>query len=218
MRNNYLCIWSSSYDRGLENLLDIWPEVIKAVPKAELNITYGWNLYDAAYPDNPERHAWKAKVDQKMNQPGIHHLGRIGQRDMVALLKQTGLWTYPTDFDEISCITAMKCQIYGVIPVVMDKAALKETVEHGTKLKGDINDPKVKKEYTKILIGWLKDHNRQKAVRKAMTQDSATKYSWDGIAKEWLDEFKKPSVLTKQETKAFKDFVFKEVDKNEKRR
>lgn len=217
MRNNYACFWGSSYDRGLEHLLDIWPEVKKAVPQAELHIYYGWNLYDAAYPDNSERHAWKVKIDQKMNQPGITHHGRVGQKQLLIDMKKYGLWTYPTDFDEISCITAMNSQILGVIPVTMNKAALKETVRYGTKLKGDINDPRIKTAYTLALIEWLKNHGAQKETRREMMEESKKLFSWEGVAKDWIDEFNKPSTITKEKEIAFKDFVFKKVvNKNEK--
>ena len=46
MRNNKLCIYGSSYDRGLEHLLKLWPDVIKEVPNAQLRIFYGWILFD----------------------------------------------------------------------------------------------------------------------------------------------------------------------------
>lgn len=214
MRNYYSCLWSSSYDRGIEHLLEIWPDVKKAVPQAELNITYGWNLFDAAFPDNPERHAWKAEINKMMNQPGIKHLGRIGQKDMIELLKKTSIWAYPTNFQEISCISAMKAQLYGSIPVTMDYAALKETVKFGVKVKGDIADPKVKEVYKLELIGWLKDVKKQEKERVHMMKWAYAQFGWSKVAGEWVEEFKTPRIISKEKEIAFKDFVFKKVVKD----
>lgn len=203
MRNNQRCIWTSSYDRGLDHLLSIWPEVLKEVPTAELYITYGWQTFDAVHRDNPERHAWKEQMSKLMAQQGITHLGRVGQAQMVELLKESGIWSYPTDFEEISCISAMKAQVYGAIPVTMTKAALNETVQYGSKVGGDISDPEVKKTYLSELVAWLKDDQRQEATRKIMMPWAKKTYDWAGVAEEWTAEFKTPS---RKETE-FKEYV-----------
>ena len=46
-RNPYAVIYGSSYDRGLEQLLEMWGDVKKEVPQAELHVCYGWNTFDA---------------------------------------------------------------------------------------------------------------------------------------------------------------------------
>jgi len=48
MRHKHWVIYTSSYDRGLEHLLKMWPDVKKAVPDAELHIFYGW-IYLSAF-------------------------------------------------------------------------------------------------------------------------------------------------------------------------
>lgn len=211
MRNPKQCIWTSSYDRGLNHLLDVWPEVLKEIPDAKLIITYGWNLYDAAFPNNPERKAWKEKINKQMEQKGIEHRGRIGQREMVKLLQESGIWAYPTDFDEISCISAMKAQIYGAIPVTMKKAALKETVKWGELVPGDINDPKVKEIYTKFLIDWLKYPDNQEKTRQIMMEEAPKLFSWKGVAKNWQEEFAKPKVYSTEWAQEVWDRLPKEL-------
>src|SRR3990172_5678236 len=136
MRNPKLCIYGSSYDRGLEHLLKLWPNVVKEVPDAKLEIFYGWFLFDRVFGDNPERQAWKEKINKLMEQQGITHLGRISHGACVEEHKKAGIWTYPTHFGEINCITAMRAQVYGSIPVVIDYAALHETVQYGIKVEG----------------------------------------------------------------------------------
>jgi len=190
MRNPYRCIYTSSYDRGLEHLLKIWPDVKKAVPKAELHVFYGWMLFERFYGDNPERMAWMKKMNELMEQDGITHHGRVSQSDVAKEMEKSGVWAYPTHFGEISCITAMKAQALGSIPVIIDYAALETTVKFGVKVKGDIYDKETKKKYTEELVAILKNHKKQEEIRKPMMKWAREYYKWSNIAKQWSDLFK----------------------------
>lgn len=187
-KDPHLIVYGSSYDRGLEHLLKMWPEIRQAVPDARLRVFYGWNLFDVGYRDNPERMAWKDKINTLMTQPGIVHLGRISHDAVVKEFEMAGVWAYPTHFGEISCITAMKAQAYGAIPVVIDYAALKETVQFGVKVKGDIYDQETKELYKGALIALLNDEKHQEEVRKEMVS-WAKKFAWENVAKQWHEEF-----------------------------
>ena len=64
-------IYASSYDRGLQHLLKIWPEVVKKYPDATLDVFYGWNLFDTAFRNNPERMNWKDRMNEQMKSIGV---------------------------------------------------------------------------------------------------------------------------------------------------
>jgi FkbM family methyltransferase len=201
VRNPHRIIYGSSYDRGLEHLLKMWPDIRKEIPDAELHIYYGWNLFDLGYSDNPERMAWKEKMNGLMQQDGITHLGRISHEAVIIENREAGIWAYPTHFGEISCITAMKAQAYGAIPVVVDYAAVSETVQHGIKVRGDIYDPETKEEYKKALISILKDTELQEKIRKPMMDWAKDYFAWSKVARQWDEEFKKEETV---EDKAMK--------------
>lgn len=184
-------IWTSSYDRGLEHLLEIWPDVIKEVPDAQLHIFYGWKLFRHFYKDNPERMAWMKKMENLMQQKGITHHGRVSQPEIEEWYKKCGIWAYPTHFYEINCISAIKAQLWGAVPVCINYAALNETVKHGKKVEGDIWDPDTKKEYTKELVAALKDKKWQDEQRKKMMPWAKDNYSWKKVAEQWTKQFKK---------------------------
>lgn len=180
--------WGSSYDRGLKQLLFMWPEIIEKYPDAQLHICYGWDLFMIAHHNNPERMLWKKSVDSLMNQMGITHHGRVGQEKLSEIRKQCGIWAYPTDFDEINCITALQCQNDGLVPVVINKAALSETVQSGIKVDGEIHNPKTAQLYLQELLDIMGDQKRwvtesQKAIIFAKN------YDWQTIAKRWQQEF-----------------------------
>lgn len=190
VRDPHLIVYGSSYDRGLEHLLAMWPEIKEAVPDAKLNIFYGWDLFDVGYRDNSERMAWKERMNELMKQDGITHLGRISHEAVKKEFEKAGIWAYPTHFGEISCITGMKAQAYGAVPCVVNYAALQETVQYGVKIEGDIWDPETKELYKGALIALLNDEKHQEEVRKEMMPWAQEKFAWSNVAKQWDEEFR----------------------------
>ena len=180
------CIWTSSYDRGLQHLLDIWGDVKKEVPNAELRVFYGWQLFDKFYSNNPERMNWKNKIETKMKELGVYHGGRLEQGEIEKEYKKAGILVYPTDFFEINFISGIKAQVFGAVPVTMNYAALKETIQFGIKVEGDIWDKETKEIYKKALI----DTMRKDFKREEMKKWAREKYSWTKIINLWIKEFK----------------------------
>lgn len=185
-------IYASSYDRGLEHLLNMWSEIKRQLPEVELHVFYGWNLFDAIMHNNPERQEWKKRMNEKMKQDGIFHHGRVSHKELVENFKVSGVWAYPTHFGEISCQVAMMAQANGCVPVVMDYAALQETVKFGDKVKGDIYEPEVQDKYVKTLVQrvrWLKDEQKDaESFRKEMVKWAKHEFNWDNIAKSWTHD------------------------------
>ena len=185
--------YGSSYDRGLEHLLAMWPEIIKAFPTAELHVFYGWDLYDKAFQNNPERLAWKARMNDDMTQTGITHHGRVSKAELAKGQDICGIWAYPTHFGETNCITALDCQYHGCVPVVMDLAALSETVQSGVKVEGDIYDEETQAAYLQALLE-LMGNPVKWAAEQAKGREFAPRFSWSNIAKTWVQVFTDPAV------------------------
>ena len=190
LRNTKRVIYTSSYDRGLEHLLLIWPEVKKAVPEAELHVFYGWQLFVQAYHDNPGSMAWKNKMVELMGADGIIEHGRVPQPQILEEMLKSGIWAYPTHFGEINCITAQKAQALGCIPVVVNYAALTTTVQFGVKVEGDIYEKSTREVYQKELIEALKNEEWQETVRVPMIAWANSTFVWANTAKQWDAEFK----------------------------
>src|SRR3954452_1742873 len=51
------CVYSSSPDRGLDVLLELWPAIRERVPAAELHVYYGWETYDRIAERSPRLRA-----------------------------------------------------------------------------------------------------------------------------------------------------------------
>lgn len=55
--------------------------------------------------------------------------GRVGWEEIAKELKEAAIWLYPTNFDEISCVSAMEAMAAGCLCVSTDYAALAETLK-----------------------------------------------------------------------------------------
>jgi glycosyltransferase involved in cell wall biosynthesis len=188
MRNNKRIIYTSSYDRGLLHLLEMWPQVREQVPDAELHVFYGWQLFKQFYKDNPASMKWMEKMNALMEQDGITDHGRVSQPVLKKEIEKSGIWAYPTHFGEINCISAIKAQAYGAEPVVVNYAALQETVQFGRKVEGDIYDKETKEKFLKELVEALKNPMSDEK-RSEMMKWAQEKYSWENVAKSWNEVF-----------------------------
>ena len=184
-------IFASSPDRGLDTLLEVWPDVVSAVPDAKLNIYYGFNeWFNRRYVGDTKMLEWRSWAEDYMaNEPSINYIGRVGQSELSKAFAEAGVWAYPTEFGEISCITAMKAQCSGAIPVCSRYGALDETVNHGIKL-GSVATPDIdKSEFTTALIDMMQSGSKQNLIRVQMMSDARCGYGWKQVVDGWLKEF-----------------------------
>lgn len=176
--------YQSSYDRGLEWVLKMWPDIKRQYPDATLDVAYGWNTFLAMLSNNPERMSWRDKIISLLDQPGITEHGRLSKRELSGLRKQMGVWVYPTHFTEINCIGALECQQDGCVPCVMDYCALKETVGAGARVSGDIYDKETQRLYLDTLLELMGDEKLWK-TEQARGIEFAKDYDWAIIADKW---------------------------------
>ncbi len=131
-RNTSKFVYSSSPDRGLINLLKIWPEIRKKIPDAELHIFYGWEgcmkLGATADPGWTDRYRKIRKQFLDLRyQSGIVERGRVNHETIALEMLSAGAWVYPSAFDETGCLNAAKSLAAGCVPVCTPRAALNET-------------------------------------------------------------------------------------------
>jgi glycosyltransferase involved in cell wall biosynthesis len=187
-REEFRCFYSSAIDRGLDILLDMWPKIKEKVPKATLHIYYGFQTFKALNKHNPERMRYVNNIEKKMNDMaslGVVYHGRVSHDELADEMLKSDVWLYPTYFPEISCITAMKAQAAGAIPVCTDYAALDETVQYGKKIGGDIYIEEIQAEFINAAVEVLNNSKFKKEQRKLMMPWAQDKFSWTNVAKEW---------------------------------
>lgn len=187
-RNAHRCLYTSSQLRGLEILYDIWPEVLKEVPDATLDVYYGWKTFDNSLRDNPERMAWKDKMVQMAKRlPNVTDYGRIGHDQIAKEMSQSGIFAYPCIFPEVYCISLIKSMAAGMYPVTSDYAVLKDFNITGTQVHLGKNIKQFKKEYTKQLITALKESHKPK---ESSVDQIRRLFAWSETASGWNEEMK----------------------------
>jgi glycosyltransferase involved in cell wall biosynthesis len=188
-RDPHKIIYASSHVRGLAYLYEIWPEVKKAVPDATLDVYYGRESYDAVHKGNPERMKWMDGMISKAKElEGVTDHGKASQETIVKEGFRSGIWAYPCPFPEIYCITAIKSQASGAVPVASNYAALDETIQFGHKQEfGEFDDGDLAK-YRDALIWWLQHPEEQEKVRPKMIEWARTQ-SWRKTAEGWHADF-----------------------------
>jgi glycosyltransferase involved in cell wall biosynthesis len=189
VREPHRMVYSSSYDRGIDRLLKLFPDIKEKVPDATLDIYYGFDVYDKRMnmllsQGSPEGQALKENKErllELMKQEGVTHKGRVTQQEIINAYFGAGIWAYPTGFFEISCITGMIAQSCGAIPVVSDYAALSETVQRGVKLPMGYTDEKYVEEVVRMMD--------EKFDRQEMMDWARKTYDIKPLAKEWDEIF-----------------------------
>lgn len=177
-RDPFKLIYSSSPDRGLLELLEIYKRAKEREPRLNLTVTYGWNYFDIL--TTPTMRAWADKVKRLLDQDGVTMLGRIPQAELYREFMTAGIWCYPTNFTETNCITCMEAQALGAIPLTNPYWALKENVQHGILLEGfPGTEPLTKARYTARLLHLAGDHKMQEAIRSEMMPWARKTFDWE---------------------------------------
>ena len=190
-----LMVYGSCYSRGLHVLLTHWRSIRAAVPSARLRIFYGWQTIEKTKPEQCRR--LRRMLAPLMAQEGITHLGRIGHQDVAREYAAAGIWAYPCLFAETSCISAMKAQAAGAVPVVISSGALRETVNFGFKTMRGRTDfaglptpPRIVEEWLAGLIDMLRSPERQARIRREMIPASRRRFAWTNVVEQWEREFR----------------------------
>ncbi len=172
--NPYSCIYGSSYDRGLEILLDAWPEIIGEFPRATLDIYYGTSYLKVGRPD------LERKLRRKMSSlKGVVDRGQVGHEELNCAYAKASLWPYPCIIPEVFCITALRAQFSGVVPVVLQHYALRETVRYGYRCE-DLKD------FLPMFREALKNAPEiSLESRKQMQAFINEEFTWKTIAQKW---------------------------------
>ncbi len=190
-RNPYKLVYASTPFRGLDVLLDIFPEIRKAVPEAELHLFTSMAVYGM---DKSEDEARYGELYARARQPGVRLRGSVSQADLARELGECALMLYPNHFPETSCIAAIEAQAAGVPVVTSQLGALPETVadgETGICIEGDARSAEYRQAFVESAINLLIDPDRLAKMSRAARERAFERYPWSRIAEEWLQEFER---------------------------
>lgn len=177
----------SAYYRGLECLLGMWPQIREQVPDATLDVYYGWQSWVSAQGEDALYHRICNQLEALKDQ-GVTEHGRVSHVELAERMRETCVWAYPTQFEEINCITALKANMAGCKPVVTDVGALKETAGPNAvfvESKRIYNDDYSKAKFVKAIVDALQNPQSDEDIQRQ--KDWAQDYEWSRIAKQWAE-------------------------------
>jgi len=188
VRNPKRLLWASSPDRGLKELLDIFERAKEQVSDLELHIFYGMDNIDKICGGDrakyPWRESWK-QYDRAHAMPGVTWRGRIGQEQLAREYLASGIWCYPTWFQETSCISCMEAQALGAIPITNPIWATGYNVRHGIFIEGTPSDRMVLSRYVDAVVRVALNPDGQEGMRQVMMPEARQRLSWETIADQW---------------------------------
>lgn len=185
-------LYTSSPDRGLEQLLTLWPQVREQVPEAVLAFCYA-DVYNAVADQQPEIAAHRTRLKQLIDQtPGATPLGSLPQPKLAELMCSSRVWAHPSwaangePFHETSCIGAMEAQAAGCHVVASCWGALPETVRYGQLLGGrGPGDPVWEQGMVNAIVAGLQDANVGQAAVE-LAPKAVQELSWAGVAQDFI--------------------------------
>ncbi len=202
-KDQYLMVNTSSPDRCMDVLPELFKRVKERVPQARLKWAYGFDIYDLMFQGDPEKTKWKNDTLKAMEDAGIENLGRLSQRECAKLYMEASVFAYPTEFAEIDCISVKKAQACGAIPVTTDFGALKESVVaydgiiHSSKTKDTwakpyqftygIEDEALKQEWVDRAVQILTNPMNENSI--VLLKEWTKKFDYSLIAKQWIQNW-----------------------------
>jgi len=195
-------IYASCPARGLLHVLRMWPAIKRAVPHARLDVYHGFTpVYDAMaqlYPGLNEirRDVLRLLDDIEKREGGVCFHGMVGHHRLAEGFAGAGVWVYPTETPETSCITAMKALAMGCLPVTSGYAVLGETLGgrdfgpvHAVK---PIGTSRWRLSTFRRRVIWAMKNGGSRALmakRLEFARWARQRYSWKAVARDWMDLF-----------------------------
>ena len=133
----YKFIYSSFPNRGLLQLLQMWPKIYKREPKSNLHIYSNINgkwVNDVA----GDQIIIIKELLNSLKGMNIFYHGWVSKQELSVAWLTSDIWFYPCTFMETFCLTALEAALSRTLAVCTNLAALKNTVsDRGILIDGD---------------------------------------------------------------------------------
>jgi len=187
-RNPYKLIYSSTPFRGLDVLLEVFPQIKKFVPEAELHVFSSMKVYNNKNIEEDKK--WEHLYKKAKETDGVVYHGTVTRKELAKHMKSSAVLAYPNHYPETMCITAAEAVVAGTPIVTSNKAALPETIPKGCAIliNGDAHTEEYKKEFVNAVVGILQNKALWEEMHNAC-KGYEIPFSWEVISKEWVKEF-----------------------------
>ncbi|MEB2309472.1 MAG: glycosyltransferase [Candidatus Brocadiaceae bacterium] len=181
-RDRNRLVYVSRPNRGLDVLLQLFPQIRQRIPDAELHV------YTYQLPDD----IMGAQITPLIQQPGVYMRGSLPKTALATELSVARVMLYPCTFYETSCIAAIEAQASGTPVVASTLAALPETVLNdvsGYLIPGDPYTAEFGHHFIETVVNLMNDDEAWERLSRGARHRTESLYDWNAIAKDWLEEF-----------------------------
>ena len=221
-------IYSSFPNRGLLELLKMWPKIYNKFPTATLfiysNVDNEWS--NKVEPEKMKQ--IKQLLEDYGENMGIFYNGWVSKKELAESWKTADIWFYPCTFQETFCLTALEAAASKTFAITNGLAALQNTVSvRGITIEGDATTEEWQNRALEILFKYI-SNNPEIVIEKDMLILENYKWSktltWKSQADKLLNKYVIPNGLYEYKSmynwthdlpngskKIFKDILYKFV-------
>jgi predicted O-methyltransferase YrrM len=191
-------IYSSFPNRGLLQLLQMWPTIYYKYPDSTLHIYSDVNnkWSNDVEPDKMELiKNLLLQYNYTKNGLGIYYHGWVPKKELAEAWTTSDIWFYPCTFMETFCLTALEAASSCTLCVTNDLAALQNTVgRRGVIIEGDATTNEWKQRALDSLLRIMdKENINEKNQLIEINHEWSKTLSWESQAKHMLEQYIYPN-------------------------
>ncbi len=190
-KNDYQFIYSSFPNRGLLQLLQMWPTIYAKYPTSSLYIYSDVNNKWSNDVEPKKMSDIRALLERFKEGYNIHYKGWVNKKELSDAWLTSDIWFYPCTFMETFCLTALEAASSKTFVVTNDLAALQNTVgDRGCIIKGDASTDEWQTKALEQLFYYMDKKNiDSKKVLINKNIEWATNLSWKTQANKLLEKY-----------------------------
>jgi len=190
------CIFMGTPERGLGNLLTVWPEIKRQIPHASLHLYSSYLGWQMKATDNQEMMAsYQDKLDELVKDYNVTYYGHTNAAGIRQAQLEAEVYLYPTNFYETCCMSVLEGMYCGVIPVATARAALMEKVV--TRVTGfpvpaiGADSERYQELFIQQAVNALDMPNDQREDYQRNCHRYASRFTYDELVHGWVREWKR---------------------------
>jgi glycosyltransferase involved in cell wall biosynthesis len=175
-------IYTSAPDRGLLNLLNMWPSIKKIKPNASLYVAtppYALGWYD----------------EYKGDYSDVNFIGSLSPNELYTNIKKSEYWVYPSTYDETFCITALEMMVGGVKIISTDTGNLKHLLDNRAGVVDSTTPVGVITQSIMDTINFLDERTSTQQTYLKNAYQYAINQNWSNRYNDWITMMEETSNL-----------------------
>jgi hypothetical protein len=193
-------IYSSFPNRGLLQLLQMWPKIYEKEPSSTLyiyaDINNKWSN-DVEPEKMNEIRILLDKYKVNKNGLGIHYCGWVKKNELADTWLTSEFWVYPCTFMETFCLTALEAASSKTLAITNHHAALQDTVgNRGVIINGDATTQEWQDQALKQIFYYMNEKNKnQKEKLININYEWSLNLTWEKQANKLIKDYIEPNAF-----------------------